>query len=148
MIRFPYKASTVRGTRGGASETIYRPMIPIVVYGPDGNYEVMAWVDTGSDDTLFPDNLIRRLGVVLNPNEHAVIAGIEGSMTVVRYGMVDLEIPEQGGGYRWSARVGFHAGPRIVLGHCGFLEFFTASFNGRNRHLTLTPNGLGSRDAG
>jgi hypothetical protein len=124
MIRFPYKAIVVRGTRSGGSETVYRPLIPVLLHGPAGYEDLRGLVDTGSDDTLFPDDLVRSLGLVLNPNEHAVIAGIEGSMTVVRYGMVDLEIPGQGGGYRWSARVGFHAGPRIVLGHSGFLEFF------------------------
>jgi Aspartyl protease len=116
-------------------------MIPIRVIGPAGDDDLRALVDTGSDDTLLPDSLIGLLGVALRPGDQAVIVGIEGSTTVVRYGTVDLEIPGAGGGYRWSARVGFHASFRVVLGHIGFLEYFTASFNGRTRQLTLTPNG-------
>jgi hypothetical protein len=141
MIRFPYEPVLTRGTRAGTVETTYRPMIPIQLFGPAGDHEFTALVDTGADDTLFPDYLIRELGVVIPANDYAAISGIEGSMTLVRYGTIDLLIPEAGGGYRWSARVGFHAGHRVALGHGGFLEYFTASFSGRGRHLTLTPNG-------
>jgi hypothetical protein len=59
----------------------------------------------------------------------------------VRYGTVAGGARGGGGGYRWSARVGFHAGFRVMLGHSGFLDYFTASFNGRSRQLTPTPNG-------
>ena len=141
MIRFPYQSFPVKGTRGAKYDIVYRPMIPIRAMGPAGDDDLRALVDTGADDTLLPASLIDLLGVALRPGDQAVIVGIEGSTTVVRYGTVDLEIPEAGGGYRWSARVGFHASFRVVLGHIGFLEYFTASFNGRTRQLTLTPNG-------
>ena len=147
MIRFPYKSFPVRGTRSGSYDTLYRPIIPIRVFGPAGRDSDLGWVDTGADDTLLPDKLIGLLGISLDPADHSIIVGIAGSMMVVRYGIVDLEIPGAGGGYRWSAWVGFHAGPKIVLGHNGFLEYFTASFNGRSRHLTLTPNGKASTTA-
>jgi hypothetical protein len=141
MIRFPYRSFPVRGRRSGIVEVVYRPIIPFRVIGPAGGEDEAAWVDTGADDTLLPAFLIDRLGVTFAPSDHSIIEGIEGSMSVVRYGTVDLEILGSGGGYRWSARVGFHAGHKIVFGHNGFLEYFTASFNGRTRHLTLTPNG-------
>jgi len=32
-------------------------------------------------------------------------------------------------------------GPKPILGHAGFLDHFTAKFNGRAKTLTLTPNG-------
>jgi hypothetical protein len=141
MIRFPYEAYPVRGVGATRHAIVHRPMIPIRIVGPAGRHDLPALVDTGADDSLLPDLLIGLLGVALRPGDHAVIVGIEGSTTVVRYGTIDLEIPGAGGGYRWSARVGFHASFRVVLGHSGFLEYFTASFNGRSRHLTLTPNG-------
>jgi hypothetical protein len=141
VIRFPYEAVLARGTRAGSYETTYRPMIPLRLFGPIGEYELGGLVDTGSDDTLFPDHFIRTLGVVIPPSDYAAIAGIDGSMPLAPYGKVDLAIPGAGGGHRWSARVDFHPGHRVALGYSGFLEYFTASFNGRGRHLTLTLNG-------
>jgi hypothetical protein len=141
MIRFPYKSLVVRGTRAGSFGTVYRPMIPFHLFGPAGEDEAIGLVDTGSDDTVFPDYLIRVLGVVIAPLDYAAVGGVGNGMELVRYGTIDLAIPGAGGGDRWSARVGFHAGHKVVLGHGGFLESFTASFNGRSRHLTLTPNG-------
>ncbi len=141
MIRFPYLPFAIPGAGTASFVTIHRPIIPIHALGTSGKDELRALVDTGADDTMLPDSLIDQLGVVIQPGDHAIIIGIEGSKTVARFGTVDLEIPGPGGGYRWSARVGFHAGFRIVLGHVGFLEYFTATFNGRSRQLTLTPNG-------
>jgi hypothetical protein len=147
MIRFPYQSFPVRGTRGAGYDTLHRPMIPIRAIGAAGDDDLRSLVDTGADDTLLPDLLIGLLGVTIRLGDQAVIVGIEGSTTVVRYGTVDLEIPGPGGRYRWSARVGFHASFRVVLGHSGFLDYFTASFNGRSRQLTLTPNGTASAPA-
>jgi len=112
-------------------------MIPVRVVGPNGDDNLLALADTGGDDTLLPDYLIKTLGVVIVPGAQAVIAGLGGGTSVVRYGTVDLEFP----GYRWSARVGFHASFNTVLGHSGALEHFTATFNGGRRYVNLTPNG-------
>ena len=141
MIRFPYQAYPVRGTGSTRHEIVHRPVIPVRITGITGHHDLRGLVDTGANDTVLPDAILEFIGVTFRPGDRAVIVGIEGSTTVVRYGTVDLEIPGAGGGYRWSARVGFHAGFRAVLGHKGFLEYFTASFNGRSRQLTLTPNG-------
>ena len=122
MIRFADRPFPVQSTRSGRYETIHRPILPIQIFGPAGSDEDEGLVDTGSDDTLFPDDRIGKLGVTIKPGDHAVIAGIEGSLTLVRYGAVDLAIPGPGGGTRWSARVGFHSGQKVVLGLGGSLE--------------------------
>jgi hypothetical protein len=112
-------------------------VIPVRVIGPSGDDNLLGLADTGADDTLLPDVLIGPLGAVITPGDQAVIVGIDGGTTVVRYARVDLELP----GYRWSARVGFHASFSTMLGHTGFLDHFTATFNGKRRQMTLTPNG-------
>ena len=117
-------------------------MIPLRVNGPAGHDSLLGLADTGADDTLLPDFLIGPLGVRIAPGDRAIVVGIDGGTSVVRYGLVDLELP----GDRWSARVGFHASFNTILGHSGFLEHFTASFSGRRRYVTLTPNRPGSAD--
>jgi hypothetical protein len=135
-MRFPYQSYPVRGAGTTRSVLVHRPVFPVHVIGLKGDANLMGLADTGADDTLLLDSLIGPLGVVIAPGDQAVIVGIDGGMTVVRYGTVDLELP----GYRWSARVGFHASFRTVFGHVGFLDYFTATFNGRRRYVTLTPN--------
>ena len=46
---------------GGASVR-YRPILPIRVFGPLGSRLIDGCVDSGSDDTIFPLSLARKLG--------------------------------------------------------------------------------------
>lgn len=136
-MRFLYHPYPVRGTGSSRYKIVHRPTILVRVVGASGGDEIMGLVDTGADDTLLPDFLIKPLGVTIDPADKAIVVGIDGGTFVVRYGELDLELP----GYGWSARVGFHASFNAVLGHAGFLEYFTATFNGRRCYLNLTPNG-------
>jgi hypothetical protein len=143
-MKFAYQPYLIRGTGTTRYALIHRPVISIRAAGPSGADELMRLVATGADDTLLPGYHCQSLGVVIAPGDRAVIVGIDGGTTEVRYGTVDLDLP----GYRWSSRVGFHAGFHTILGHSGFLEHFTASFNGLRRHLTLTPNGTAPPPSG
>ncbi|MFO0953719.1 MAG: hypothetical protein U0835_21700 [Isosphaeraceae bacterium] len=136
-MRFAYQSYPVRGIGTQRYVMVHRPMIPVRVIGPAGDDNLLGLADTGADDTLLPDFLIGPLGVVIAPGDRAVIVGIDGGTSVVKFGTVDLELP----GFRWSARVGFHASFNTVLGRLGFLEHFTATFNGQRRYVNLTPNG-------
>jgi hypothetical protein len=140
-MRFPYQAYPVRGIGAAHIAVVYRPMVPIRVIGPAGEGFAYGLADSGADETMLPDNFIEPLGVIVRPGDHANIVAIDGGSVPVRYGMVDLELRRHGVLYHWSARVAFHAGARSILGHAGFLDHFTATFNGRRRHVTLTPNG-------
>src|SRR4051794_25324889 len=104
-MRFPYQSYLVRGIGTTRYAMVHRPVIPVRVIGPDGDDNLMGLVGTGADDTLLPDYRLGLLGVTIVPGDQAVIVGIDGGTVLVRYGTVDLELP----GYRWSARVGFHA---------------------------------------
>jgi hypothetical protein len=143
-MRFHYHSYPVRGAGTTRYAMVHRPMIPLRVIGPTGEDDFLALADTGADDTLLPDFLIKSLGVIIAPGDQALIVGIDGGRSVVRYGTLDLELPGPGGGYRWSARAGFHANFNAILGHTGFFEHVTATFNGQRRHITLTPNGSAS----
>ena len=140
MIQFPYHEQSVHDAASQAPETFYRPMAKIRIAGPKGFRDLFALVDTGSDETLFPYDLVDRLGVTIRDGHKNEIRGIGGHTTTIWYSTVNLELLTPGGGPRWSARVGFYLGARSVLGHSGFLDHFTAKFNGRAKRLTLTPN--------
>src|SRR4051812_4962578 len=100
-----------------------------------------AWWTPGRTIPYCP-RFLGPLGTIVHPGDQATITAFDGGAVVVRYGTVDLELRRRGAAlFRWSARVAFHGGNRTLLGHAGLLDCFTATFNGRRRHVTLTPNG-------
>jgi hypothetical protein len=58
-------------------------------------------------------------------------------------GALDLELRSGPSSYQWSARVG--SAPRAdnlaLLGHAGFLDHFSVTFDGLRKRVTLKPNG-------
>jgi hypothetical protein len=140
-MKFAYQKILVRGVGPASTEKVFRPIIPVRIHGNRAGASELGLVDTGCDDTLFPIRLAPLLGVGFSPGDYSAISGIDGGSFLVRYAQVDLELRASGESLRWSARVGFHPLERVVLGHSGFLDYFTASFNGRRRLLTLTANG-------
>jgi hypothetical protein len=81
-----------------------------------------------------------RLGIV--PGERARLASAGGPV-VIQLGTLDLELRRGRTACRWSARVGLvaRADNLALLGHAGFLDHFTARFDGLRHRITLTPNG-------
>lgn len=139
-MRFLYKPQEFEAPAGSPRrfETIFRPIIRATVIGPSGAMEVEGRVDTGADDTLLPESFIPQLGII--PSGFAISSGV-GGLIPVRFATVGLELRSKSGqSYRWSARVGFYPGMVPLFGLSGFLEFFTAMFNGAKRQVTLLPN--------
>ena len=59
-------------------------------------------------------------------------------------GIVELEISHRNDLLRWEGVVGFadfgaHESAAAILGHAKFLEYFTATFDGHQKQLTLRP---------
>ncbi len=135
-MTFPYQGYPVRGV-GGITTLVYRPSIPIRFVGPASESVSMGLLDTGADDILLPDRLIAVLGVTIESGMQTFVRGIDGLPMTVQFGNVDLQLHE----HRCSARVGFYAGIKVLLGHVGFLEHFNATFNGAARTVRLLPIG-------
>ena len=127
----------------GSLTPVFRPMLPVRIIGPkSANPPVPCRLDTGADDVMFPDIEAGFLGLVLDEANRVPIESL-GRGTTAIYETVDLEITDGTTTWRWSARVGFHDGPKhvYVVGHNGFLQHFTASFDGKDRRFSLVPNG-------
>ena len=66
-------------------------------------------------------------------------------MISLLFGDVELELEEQQERVRWKSRVQFYdfANPEdetLILGHAGFLDYFSAMFDGEKGLLSLTSN--------
>ncbi len=141
-MRFAYRPFEVRPTpaQPGVS-VIYRPLIPVRVIGSTGDLALLALLDTGADETLLPGFLVPRIGVEIDPDAQARFRGVGGQLVTASYGRVELEARTRRQSYRWPAMVGFLEGsPAAILGHAGFLQYFTATFNSQRRQVTLTAN--------
>lgn len=136
----PFAAGPAPG-RTEAS-TIYRPFVPIRVAGTAGSLALYALLDTGADETVLPGHLIPQIGVQIDTGTTARFRGVGGHLVTVSFGRIELAIGQGARAHRWPVTAAFLEGSGLaILGHAGFLQYFTATFNGRRRHVTLSANG-------
>lgn len=121
-----------------------RPVIPVTVVGPTAAHGDEAPLDTGADDTVFPDWVAPLIGVDLTNAPAGSASGVGPGGFPIRYAEVTLRITDGKETRERPARVGFTAAPlkRGLLGYAGFLQFFTAAFDGQRERVELAANGL------
>ena len=145
-MRFPYALGkppqpvwTLRGRL-----TRPRPIILVTVIGPKDVSVEKGLLDTGSDDTVFSEQVARDIGLDLTNAPTVTSVGVGQVPALVRYAEVTLRLAGNGDRHEWQARVGFTSVPlkQALLGFAGFLEYFTATFQGDREEVELTINSL------
>jgi hypothetical protein len=111
--------------------------------GPNRSYLIRGLLDTGASLTLVPETYSSRLGVVSSDRGKLTSAGGPIGISLA---VLDLELSKGRTSFRWSARVGFtpRADNLALLGHMGFVEHFTTTFNGQFQYVNLRFNGIPS----
>lgn len=122
-----------------------RPEVVLTVHGERAARSYRALVDTGADRSVFPRSMADDLGIRLNEAKGNGGTTFSGETLSLKVGMVLLELADETALLRWPAAVlfhDFHSGSEesIVLGHAGFLEYFSATFDGYEGSLSLVPN--------
>jgi len=121
----------------------WRPFVPLTLFGPSTSWFFnRALVDSGSDDTVFPLNVAKHLGVPLLVDSGHVLRW-RGQVQPLRFGIVELNLVDaNGNSLHWPATVAFTTSviPYPLLGVSGCLEFMDAKFLGKDRILELEPN--------
>ena len=121
-----------------------RPIVPMTVIGPAGQYSLRAFLDPGSDETVFQEGVAAAIGVDLTnaPLGRASGIGLVGS--ILRYTNVSVQITDGKELRLWNAWVGFTTTRLIypILGFAGFLQFFDARFFGAREQVELEVNSL------
>jgi hypothetical protein len=103
-------------------------------------------LDTGSDHTILPKHLADDLGILLQPAVGKQARAFGGQHIRLFYGDAIMSISDNGESVSWPATIFFYDSPldgeeeMIVLGHSGFLNYFTAILDGKSGILTLVPN--------
>jgi hypothetical protein len=119
-----------------------RPVVAVAVLGPAGSWTGTALLDTGSDDSVFPDDVATLIGLDLTNAPTGSASGVGMVSAPIRYAEVRLRLSDGNEFREWPARVGFTPTPikRGLLGFAGFFQFFTATFDGDREHVELTVN--------
>jgi hypothetical protein len=68
-MRFSYTLNLAPSIDTGDEIVLLRPEIPIRVYGPAGTADMLALVDTGADNSIFPLSVARDLGIETTPGK-------------------------------------------------------------------------------
>jgi hypothetical protein len=144
-LHFPYKRFRVNRplvSLPGQTERP-RPVITVALVGPLATATQDGLLDSGADDTLFPEALAAQIGIDLSAAPVGSGAGVGMQAVAVRYARVRLRIADLHEQREWEACVGFTQAPlhRPLLGYAGFLQFFTATFHGDRQEVELTVNG-------
>ena len=143
-MKFPYMAiSTKRPVPSlGGRQVRHRPVIAVMLGGAATPQLRDGLLDTGADDTAFSDAVAAAMGIDLSRAEQRSISLAGRPQPVVcRYAPVLLRISDGIETFEWSATVGFVAARLhyALLGQAGFLQFFSADFDGESYFVTLTP---------
>ena len=141
---FPYRVFPGPGpvwTLGGRHGRP-RPVFEVTIIGPVKSRPVPALLDTGSDDTVFTLATAAAIGLDLSAAPTGSASGVGPGGFTIRYAEVTLRLTDGKEFREWPARVGFTAAPlkRALLGFAGFLQFFTATFDGHRERVELAAN--------
>jgi hypothetical protein len=145
-LRYRYKLERVSQpllTLGGRSVRP-RPVINFTLVGPGGAWVTEGLLDTGADETVFPEFFAAKIGLDLSAAPTGTVSGVAHGSAVLRYAEITLRLTDGREQREWTAWVGFTAGKlkRPLLGFAGCLQFFDACFRGDREEVELTVNSL------
>jgi hypothetical protein len=123
----------------GGATVRHRPVIPLTVIGPKGQWSPYVKVDTSADDVVFPLSAAALLGIDLRSAPQLSAGGVGGRSAVVQYAPVILVLTDNIRTCRWRAVVGFTAAflKFPLLGIAGGLEFFRTTLDGFRKEVEL-----------
>ncbi len=121
-----------------------KPVIPISLTGSLGTTARDALVDSGADEMVFSESLAALIGVDLALAPIGSAGAANQSAIPGRYAEVILRLSDGHENREWRAWVGFTSSPMRwgLLGVAGFLQYFTAVFDGAAEAVELTVNPL------
>jgi hypothetical protein len=145
-LRYRYRLEQLNRpivTLGGRTERP-RPILPVTLIGPADSRLRDGLLDSGADDTMLPESLAPVLGIDLTNAPQAQASGVGNVAVAVRYALVTFRLIAGSERREWTALVGFTSVPlkRPLYGFAGFLQFFTAKFEGDLEEVELTVNSL------
>lgn len=152
-MRFPFRPFDGAPSPAHNSTRIWRPIVPIRVFGPAGMRLAFGSLDTGADETQLPMDMANKLGIEIDAREPAGLRVLSGHQAKGFYGKdVGFELRQGKRSHRWvvpSLACLYEALDAtdedkitITLGHVGFFRFFHVTFDCQRGRVRINPNGL------
>jgi hypothetical protein len=149
MLRFSHQDELLTGppppSLPAGAVVRWRPLVPVDIFSPTGlvRHFGRAVLDPAADDSVFPLDTGRRLGVRFRPDSGHLLRW-RGQLHPLRFGDVELVLADAVTVCRWPTVVAFSPAPirYPILGTSGCLQFFDARFFGADRMAELDPNRL------
>jgi hypothetical protein len=143
-MRFSYKQLPAKApvpSLGGRTVRP-RPLLWVTLLTPAAVRLRHCLLDTGSDDTVFPESVAAQLGIDLTNAPIGEASGMGLATATIRYAEVQLRVSDGREFHEWTATVGFTSTPlkQPLLGYAGFLRYFTATFHGDLEEVELAVN--------
>ena len=142
-IRYAQGIARVPQPSLGGGVIRHRPILPVLITGPLTFALRDGLLDSGADDTVFPDRVAKQIGVDLGKAIPHPVSLAGRGILLCRFAPARLRITDgRQETYEWQAVIGFApiALRYALLGHAGFLQYFDAEFRGADREVVLTPN--------
>lgn len=143
-MRYSYSYYISTSIDTGEEIVIMRPEVPLRIHGPNGQRDWYALIDTGADNSIFPFEVAGRLGIKTTLGRGPSPTAYGGQQLLMSYAEIVLELLDVEEELLWKTRVYFADQSSdidtIILGHEGFLDYFTATFSGELCELELEPN--------
>lgn len=141
-MKFPYKLYRVTKAPSVPEGMIWRPRIPVLIIGPTGELRIEALIDTGSDQTIFPQVDMSRIGADIDADRKSQVRGLASHEEELSLGKsIKLGLQLDNETYVWPAMVWLSnaADSPALLGRSGFLEYFDVTFYGKKLEVELKP---------
>lgn len=135
--KFPYHREPTRPSSAYPDrDHVPRPRIEIRLTHGDRFVKLLALVDSGADDCLFPLEVAQYLRLPLKRDAIHRYGGIGAGSVTAMFGTVALEV---GKWTLWDFYAGFSDSPSVVpiLGQNGFFSEFEITFNRRDEIMKL-----------
>ncbi len=133
-LRFPYRRVPVHHTVASLDGVQYRPrpIVTVTLVGPRGNKAIDVLVDSGSDDSVFPEQLAMPLGLDLTNAPRHVMTRLSHARGTIRYAQIRILLTDGSEFRNWPAWIAFTSAPLVypTLGFAGALQFFLAKLDG------------------
>jgi hypothetical protein len=136
-MKFPYiKIPQADPTKKWLS----RPLIPVIIFGPKSNIEVLALIDSGADKCLFNAQIGREIGLEVEKGKPETFMGIEGGRLIAYVHKIKLQVV--GIENIIEIEAGFVDSPAAdaILGQEGFFDAFKIKFEKDHNIIEITPS--------
>jgi|SRR3989344_984711 len=114
---------------------IYRPMIPIIIYGKE-IINALAILDSGSDMTILPKEIAQVLDIEYQRENE--VSGISGIPLKAKEGKINVSFGKGRENYNFEIPVLVpldRENLSLIIGRCGFFTKFKITFDEANRKI-------------